>query len=117
MGRVDVLQSDLQRLTADNSTEQEHLRTLAPILRRKLEEMSRTVQIRSEDGFDASLKIVQTDAGIGFMQQIERILGTMKGEEQRLLAQRIDAEATAVPGYEASLRGAPCLPSRPCSGR
>jgi signal transduction histidine kinase len=94
MGRVDALQSDLQRLTADNPTEQENLHILAPILRRKLEEMARTVQVRNENGFDAALKIVQTDVGIGFMQQIDRVLGGMRVEEQRLLMERVDAMAT-----------------------
>jgi CHASE3 domain sensor protein len=91
LARIDALQSNLLRLTADNPTEQERLRTLAPILRHKLEEMARVVQVRDDADFDAALKIVQTDAGIGLMQQIDAVLGTMRVEEQRLLAERIDA--------------------------
>ena len=36
-------------------------------------------------------RVALTAQGGILLQQIERILGTMKGEEQRLLAQRIDA--------------------------
>ncbi len=91
LARVDALQSNLLRLTADNPTEQERMRTLAPILRRKLEEMARAVQVRDDTDFDAALKIVQTDTGIGLMQQIDAVVGAMRAEEQRLLAERIDA--------------------------
>jgi signal transduction histidine kinase len=91
LARIDALQNNLLRLTADNPTEQERLRTLAPILRHKLAEMARVVQVRDEADFDAALKIVQTDAGIGLMQQIDAILGAMRVEEQRLLAERTDA--------------------------
>ncbi len=61
-------------------------------------------------GFEAAQKIVQTDAGIGLMRQIDTVLGEMTAEEQRLLAQRIDAQwTTAVPGFVASLLGGAVL--------
>ena len=49
------------------------------------------VQVRGDTDFDAALKIVQTDTGIGLMQQIDAVLGAMRVEEQRLLAERVDA--------------------------
>ncbi|MDR3537192.1 MAG: CHASE3 domain-containing protein [Acetobacteraceae bacterium] len=90
IGRVSFLQGELQRLTADNPTQQERLRTLSPVLQRKLEELAQTIQLRRTAGFDAAMATVRTDAGRDFMQQIEATIDTMTAEEQGLLKQRLD---------------------------
>ncbi len=43
VARVSFLQGQLQRLTADDFAEQDRLRTLSPILQRKLEELAQTI--------------------------------------------------------------------------
>ncbi len=88
LSRVGLLQGELQRLTADNPVEQERLRTLAPALLRKLDELSKTVQVRRDVSFDAAIQIVQTDSGRGYMKEIETTLSTMLDDEQNLLAER-----------------------------
>ena len=88
LSRVGLLQGELQRLTADNPVEQERLRTLAPALLRKLDELAKTVQVRRDVSFDAAIQIVQTDSGRGYMKEIETTLSTMLDDEQNLLAER-----------------------------
>ena len=90
LGRVSVLQGELQRLTADNPVEQGRLRTLSPVLQHKLDELAETVQLRRMVGLDAALAIVLTDVGQTYMNQIEACLATMTADEEALLAQRFE---------------------------
>ena len=89
LGRVTFLQGEMQRLTADNPLEQQWLRTLAPILQRKLEELAQTVQLRRDVGLEAAMRIVRTNLGIDLMNQIEATLARMTADEQGLLNQRV----------------------------
>ncbi len=89
LGRVTFLEGDLQRLTADNSTEQERLRQLAPVLQRKLEELAQTVQLRRDGDTDGAMRIVLTKSGLRYMRHISSILGTMTADERGLLQDRL----------------------------
>lgn len=91
LGQVGFLQGELQRLTADNRIEQQRLKTLTPILQRKLEELAQTIQLRRTDGLQAALKIVLSNLGKDYTQQIEATLTSMKLDEQKLLAERLAA--------------------------
>jgi signal transduction histidine kinase/CheY-like chemotaxis protein len=97
LDRVGLLQNELQRLTADNSVEQERLHTLAPVLQNKLEELAQTIQLRRDLGFEAARRVVSTDIGRKYMQQIETTLEAMNADERRLLTQRLaEAESRGV---------------------
>jgi signal transduction histidine kinase/CheY-like chemotaxis protein len=87
--RIGGLQGDLQRLTADNASQQTRLRELAPVLQRKLEELAQTIQLRKSVGFDAALQVVRTDIGRTFMKDIEVVLDAMTADETDLLDQRM----------------------------
>ena len=89
LGRVGLLAGELQRLTADNPVEQTRLRTLVPLLSHKLEELSQTVQLRRDDGLDATLRRVRMDLGHALTVQVDAQLDTMTQDEQRLLGQRL----------------------------
>ena len=89
LNRVSFLQGELQRLTADNVLEQERLRTLAPLLQRRLEVLAQTIQVRRDTGLDAAMRIVNTGTGLELSGQLETILGLMTEKEQALLAERI----------------------------
>jgi len=91
LGRVSLLQGELQHLTADNPAQQERLRALAPILQRKLEELAQSIQLRRTEGLDKALAIVRSDVGRELMQEIEVILTAMTEEEEQLLRVRIEA--------------------------
>lgn len=89
LSRVTFLSGELQRLTADNPAQQERLRSLSGALQRKLEELAQTIQMRRELGFDAALRLVQTDAGRNYMKEIKTILSALTSEEEQLLRQRL----------------------------
>ena len=97
--RIGALQGELQRLTADNPAQQDRLRTLAPVIQHKLEELAQTVQARRDGGLDAALRIVNTDEGRNHMREAEVVLAAMLADEQRLLDERLaqnDARAAWV---------------------
>ena len=88
LGRVSLLQGELQRLTADSPAQQARLRALAPVLQHKLEALAQGVQLRRSDGLAAALGLIRGDVGLSLSKQIEASLTAMAIEEQRLLVQR-----------------------------
>ncbi|UIN36885.1 CHASE3 domain-containing protein [Methylobacterium oryzae] len=84
-----LLQGELLKLTADNPAQQERLRTLAPLVQRKLEELGQTVQLRRDVGFEAAQRLVNTDAGRGLTKEGEITLASMLADEETLLARRL----------------------------
>ena len=92
LGRVTFLSGELQRLTADNPVQQGRLRSLAPVLQHKLEELAQTVQLRRDVVFEAAARIVRTDLGRDLMTRIEAAITTMTNDEEAFLARRL-AEA------------------------
>ena len=89
LGRVSLLEGDLQRLTADNPAAQERLRSLAPVLQRKLEELAQTVELRRADGLEAAMRLVRAGTGRALMTQAEAMLATFTDEERALLNVRL----------------------------
>ena len=89
LGRVTFLEGDLQRLTADNTVEQDRLRQLSPVLQRKLEELAQTVQLRRDGDTGGAMRIMLTKSGLRYMQRISSILGQMTTEERGLLQDRL----------------------------
>ncbi len=88
LDRVSYLQGELQRLTADDPVEQDRLRTLSPILQRKLEELAQTVELRQTAGLDPALRVVRTNVGRNLTKAMETILAAMTADEGRLLDER-----------------------------
>ncbi len=91
LGQVSLLQGDLQRLTADNQSQQAAIRTLGPLLQRKLEELGQSIQIDRDRGLESALEFVRSGTGQRLMAEIEAVLSGMAGEEQALREQRIAA--------------------------
>jgi CHASE3 domain sensor protein len=89
LDKVTFLQRELQRLTSEDRSEQERLRSLAPLLQRKLDELAQTVQLRRDSGFEWALGVVRSDAGREYMKQIEAALTAMVSHERTLLAERL----------------------------
>ena len=92
LARVSLIQGDLQRLTADNPAQQEHIRALAPLLQRKLEAMAQTVELRRSIGLDAALATFQSGSGQQLMNDIDAALSVMSADEEHLLGKRLAAE-------------------------
>jgi signal transduction histidine kinase/FixJ family two-component response regulator len=87
--RMSAREGDLQRLTADNPMQQARLRDLAPLLQRKLEQLTETVQVRRDIGPEAALRLVRSAAGRDLTTSIQAILANMTAEEERLLSERL----------------------------
>jgi diguanylate cyclase (GGDEF)-like protein len=89
LGRAGSLMDQLRSLMVNNPAEQGRLRILADDLQLKAEEMAETVLLRRDDGFDAALRMVNTDTGRNLTEEIGATLSALTGEEKRLLAERL----------------------------
>jgi methyl-accepting chemotaxis protein len=79
---------DLHKLTADNPNQLRRLAAIAPLIDAKLAELKQTVDLRRNEGVEAATKVVVTDRGKIFMDQIRALVGDADQEEQGLLKRR-----------------------------
>jgi methyl-accepting chemotaxis protein len=87
---------DLRQLTADNPNAQRLISEVEPLIESKFAELKRTIDTRRSQGFDATLKIVASNEGKRYMDDIRRVLTAMDHQERELLQQRAaDVEAAA----------------------
>jgi signal transduction histidine kinase len=63
------------------------LRRLRPLIDAKLEELSRTVELRGQ-GLEQALAVVRTDVGQRLMEDIEAIIGEFERTEQDIMVSR-----------------------------
>lgn len=89
-GAVEEKIKTLRSLTMDNINQQRRLDQLEPLIGEKFSELDETIAVRKDKarGFDAALKIVQTDKGKQSMDDIRKVVTEMKGAEQKLLETR-----------------------------
>ncbi|MEH2354566.1 response regulator [Nostoc sp.] len=93
---LDQKVKELQKLTADNPKQQQQLDILQPLITQKLDELRETINLRQNQGFEASQKVVLTDRGKQLMSEIRKVIQTMEHEENTLLKQRSEkAQAAA----------------------
>jgi methyl-accepting chemotaxis protein len=78
----------LRGLTADNPNQQRRLDAIEPLIAAKISELKETIDLRKSKGFDAALKVVQTDKGKTVMDDIRKVITEMDNEERTLLQQR-----------------------------
>jgi methyl-accepting chemotaxis protein len=88
--------ADVNRLTSDNPNQLRRISAISPLIDGKLAELRETIDLRRNNGFDAALKVIVTNAGKTFMDQIRTIVTEADHEEQALLQKRSDeARASA----------------------
>ncbi len=90
---------DLRTLTADNPRQQARISEARPLIDAKLAELKRTIELRRNQGFDASLKVVATGEGKKSMDDLRRLISAMDQEERDLLQER---NAAAEEGAQAA---------------
>jgi methyl-accepting chemotaxis protein len=96
LAAVKTTLADVRKLTSDNPNQQRRLTAITPLIDSKLAELKQTIDLRRGQGFDAALKIVLSNEGKIYMDQIRLILAEADQEEQTLLQQRSDeARASA----------------------
>lgn len=85
-----VMLGNLQRLTADNPTQQQHLHELGMGWQQRLQQLAQVIQVRRDRGLQVAAGIVGTEVGRATSNTIMAALSDMKDEEQRLLTQRLN---------------------------
>jgi PAS domain S-box-containing protein len=86
--RIQDVLGAIASLTADSSTQIQHLAELRPAVDQRLQELAQTVEIRRTTGFEAAQQMVRTNVGKKTMERIRAIVGDMHREEDRLLGAR-----------------------------
>ncbi len=93
--RAEVLLSELAALTTDDPEHQARLAEAEPLVAAKLAELRRTVDMRRNEGFAATAKVVEEGAGKRYMDDLRRILGTMDKAERDALRRRAEEVESA----------------------
>ncbi|HZR83805.1 MAG TPA: PAS domain-containing protein [Candidatus Binatia bacterium] len=89
---MDAFPGDVERLraaTARDPGQSARLEEVIPILDGKLAELESSVHLRTLEGPQAALEVIQTDYGRRATEDIRRRLGEMRDVEQRLLGERL----------------------------
>jgi signal transduction histidine kinase len=91
LGRISIIEGELQHLTADNPPQVDRLRELAPLLQHRLEQLAQVIQRRRDADMEAAAALLRANEGGDTMREVESTLRAMTAEEQSLLVQRQDA--------------------------
>jgi PAS domain S-box-containing protein len=89
---IDKNLDELQKLTANNPDQQQHITQLSPLITFKLAELKETITLRQSQGYEAALRVVKTDRGKQAMEEIRSIVKVMEDEELQLLKQRSEQQ-------------------------
>jgi methyl-accepting chemotaxis protein len=99
---------EVRQLTANNSNQQRRLDLMDPIMAARNEELKETIDLRKKDerkesidlqnarGLEAALKVVLTDRGKKYMDQLRQVISEMEAEERQLLEKRTREEEDSV---------------------
>jgi PAS domain S-box-containing protein len=82
---------EVRSLTIDNPKQQRSLTQLDPLIASRLAELQEGIALRQEQGMAAAASMVREGGGKHTMDQLRKLVAEMKGEEQRLLRQRLEA--------------------------
>jgi CHASE3 domain sensor protein len=92
---IKAIMADVQKLTADNPAQQRRLATIQPLIDAKLAELKQTIELRRNEGFDAALKVVSSNTGKEYMDQMRVLVGEADREELDELTRRGDEAAAS----------------------
>jgi methyl-accepting chemotaxis protein len=96
IGKVESEMADVEKLTANNPTQERKVQSLKSIVKQRLDILGERIKLRKEEGFNAALQAVLTGEGRNAMQEARKLLDEMENEAKELLAQRQDqAEASS----------------------
>lgn len=96
LGAQPAVMADLRALTIDNPHHQAQIAEAEGLMRAKLAELKRTIDLRRGPGLEAALKVVLTGEGKKDMDDLRKVVATMDTGERDLLRLRSEsAEASA----------------------
>ena len=90
-GQID----NVAALTSDNPRQQERIAEMQPWVDEKLAELDETINLRTDEGFEAARTVVLTDAGKTSADAIRVIITAMEAEERELLVVRAAATSSS----------------------
>lgn len=85
---IDGVIEELRSLTSDNPNQQQRIATLKPLIQSKLDELSRTIELRRNSGLEAAAQVVDSGTGKQYMDNVRAVLAQMEAEENDLLTRR-----------------------------
>ena len=96
----------LAELTSDNPRQQARIERLRPLVSDRFKTLAENIQVRRDQGLDASAAKVSTGAGKEIMDQIRALLADFNAEENQLLDQRsADANRSATLTFDTIIFG------------
>jgi methyl-accepting chemotaxis protein len=90
-GKIDEKLREVRKLTADNAGHQKRLDALDVRVKSRLDVAREAIEARRAKGAEAGLQIIKTGKGKASMDEIRTLIGQMRGEEESLLGQRVQA--------------------------
>ena len=94
--KIDPTLREVRRLTEDNPRHQRRLDALEPVVKNRIAFARETIELRRSQGAEPALQLVKTGRGKLLMDDIRRIVGEMRSEEEESLRKRAaqaDADA------------------------
>jgi methyl-accepting chemotaxis protein len=96
LAAIQATLGEARKLTADNPDQQRRLGAVSPLVEAKLAELKQTIDLRRTQGPDAAIKVVLSNVGKSYMDQIRGIIAEADQEEKDLLKRRTeDARSSA----------------------
>ncbi len=94
--RLDQGLAEIDRLTKDDPAQNNLSLELRRIAAEKRTELAQTIALRRDQGFQAALKVVETDQGRLLMQEARKVVDQLQDVETRVLRQRLEDSQNAV---------------------
>ena len=82
---------EFKNLAAGNRYQNKQIATLEPLIAAKVVELKQTIDLRQNQGFDAALRVIQTNQGKNLMDDIRRVIFEMEKEQKKQLQQHSQA--------------------------
>lgn len=96
VAEIDHSYSEVQKLTSDNPAQQQRLAKLRPFIDGKLDRLRRTIDLRRNEGFEATRDVVLDGEGKEIMNKVRAGIAAMDDAESALLeARHREAEESA----------------------
>ncbi|HUS05313.1 MAG TPA: ATP-binding protein [Bryobacteraceae bacterium] len=92
LAAVDADIKQLKVLTTENEDQRYNIKLLEPIIPQKFEELQKTIELRKSEGVEAVSRVLLSNRGAQAMDDIARVIQMMIRVENRLLAERTQAQ-------------------------
>ncbi|MDZ4686859.1 MAG: PAS domain S-box protein [Planctomycetaceae bacterium] len=88
LAELDAQFAEIAQLTADNPVQQARIPELRSRLAARMQEMTKNLNLRRDEGFDAARDSIMTDRGLNLMTAVRSLVGEMTQHERELLVAR-----------------------------